>query len=128
MIGKITLEKIGASVGKLETTVEKLGTNMNKLETTVEKMGANMGKLETTVEKLAYLTQESFINMDKKIDKRFEAVDARFDLVNKRFDTVEERFEITERRLLDHMSDYYVTFPEHENLVKRMISLERKKV
>src|SRR3989344_1847569 len=95
---------------------------------TLEKIGASVGKLETTVERLAYLTQESFINMDKKIDKRFETVDARFDLVNKRFDTVEERFGITERRLLDHISDYYVTYPEHENLVKRMISLERKKV
>ncbi len=83
-----------------------------------------------TLEKLAGITMRAFADAETNINVRFEAVNKRFETIDKRFEDFEirinARFDGIERRL-DHHASYYVTYPEHFRIVKRLEKLEKRK-
>lgn len=55
-----------------------------------------------TLDKLALLTQQGFMDVDKRfdgVDKRFNGIDKRFDRVDKRFDGIDKRLDRVESEI-----------------------------
>ncbi|MBI5306322.1 hypothetical protein HZB04_01930 [Candidatus Wolfebacteria bacterium] len=101
-----------------------------------------MAKLKTkkskmTLDRLALITQQGFLDVDKK----FESIDKRFDLVDKRFDKIES--EIKEMKessseLFTRLDKFIALYEKQEQemllfgaqlrrLEERIIKLEAKK-
>lgn len=51
-----------------------------------------------TVNQLAVIIQRAFIEQDKSLNLRFNAIDKRFDAIDKKFDEVDKRFDAVDRR------------------------------
>ncbi len=91
-----------------------------------------------TLEKLAGITMRAFADAETKVNTRFDIVDKRFESIDKRFESIDKRFDDFEIRVnarfdgverrLDHHASYYVTYPEHFKLTKRLEKLEKRKI
>ncbi len=58
-------------------------------------------KSKMTLDRLALITQQGFLDVDKKfdaVDKKFDVIDKKFDAVDKKFDVIDKRFDAVDKR------------------------------
>ena len=87
-----------------------------------KKLKTNKLKKDMTINDLAIMVQEGFSGIQREMDKRFidleERMDKRFELVDKRFDAIEHRLDVIENKIIARHEK------EIEHLRDRLLRLE----
>jgi hypothetical protein len=70
----------------------------------------NETKKVMTIEDLAIITQQGFVGLESRMDKRFEQVEERFEDMDKQFKEMHERFRILEN----------ILYRGHDNRIEKL--------